>query len=249
MSVFEPPRPPRQPFLLVPWPVVVLIGLMATFYAAYALAPPELQSWILARYAFIPARFSSGFAAAFAAAYGYDPGSVLGRTLSFVSYIFLHGSLGHLAINSVWLLPFGSVVARRYGSVTFFLFFLLCGVAGAGMHLAFNWGSILPVVGASGAISGLMGAAFRMMGSLEAPMPRSGAKAPLSPLFSKRILVWSAVWVGINIVAGVLGLGAGTEVRLIAWQAHLGGYFAGLLLAGPFTALAGSLERDATRYR
>lgn len=246
MTFFQEPRGSRQPFLLAPWPVLFLIGLLASCYAAFVLAPEDLQNHILADYAFIPARYSG----AFILAHGYNPGSLLDRALPFVTYIFIHASLGHLAINSVWLLPFGAVVARRHHAALFFLFFLLCGAAGAALHLAFNWGSTLPVVGASGAISGLMGAAFRMMGPPEpAPDGRSVRWPPLAPLFSQRILVWSAVWAGVNILAGVLGLGAGTEVRLVAWQAHLGGYFAGLLLAGPFTSLAAGLERGAARYR
>jgi membrane associated rhomboid family serine protease len=246
MTFSPEPRRASQPFLLVPWPVLFLIGLLATCYAAFALAPAALEARILADYAFIPARYSH----AFLLAHGYEPGTVLDRGLPFVSYIFLHASLGHVAINSVWLLPFGTVVARRYGAIAFFIFFLLCGAAGAAFHLACNWGSALPVVGASGAISGLMGAAFRMMGPPRpAPDGFGWAPAPLAPILSPRIVVWSAVWVGINILVGVTGLGAGTEVRLIAWQAHLGGYFSGLLLAGPFAMLTGGLERGGARHR
>ena len=133
------------------------------------------------------------------------------------------------------------MVARRYHAVVFFIFFLVCGVAGAAAHLAFNWGSPLAVIGASGAISGLMGAGFRMMGPPQ--LRRGGEAQPLAPILSPRILLWSAVWVGVNILAGVTGLGTGVQVALIAWQAHLGGYFAGLLLAGPFATLATALER------
>ncbi len=92
-----------------------------------------------------------------------------------------------------------------------------------------------------------MGAAFRMMGPPR--MADGEPSAPLAPILSPRILVWSAVWIGINILAGVTGLGTGVEVALIAWQAHLGGYFAGLLLAGPFAALAATLERRRVELR
>jgi membrane associated rhomboid family serine protease len=97
------------------------------------------------------------------------------------------------------------------------------------------------VVGASAAISGLMGAAFRMMYVYD------GA---LAPIFSRRILTWSAVWLGINVLAGLTGLGTGTTVQLIAWQAHIGGYVAGLLLAGPFALLSDwRLERAQTGHK
>jgi membrane associated rhomboid family serine protease len=244
MTILEP-QPPRQPFLRLPWPVLFVIGVLATCYAAFALAPPHLQYTIVYDYGFVPARYSQ----AYLAAHDYNPGSVLDRALPFVTYIFLHGGLGHLAINCIWLLPFGAVVARRYGAGLFFVFFLICGIAGAAAHLAFNWGSTLPVVGASGAISGLMGAAFRMMEPFPPRFEIPPSARALAPILSRRIVVWSAVWVGINVVAGVTGLGTGTQVRLIAWQAHLGGYFAGLFLAGPFAALAGALERRAAGLR
>ncbi len=247
MTFSDEMREPRQPFLLAPWPVLFLIGLLAACYVAVTLAPAAMQDQIIYDYGFIPARYS----AAFLAANPYSLGTVLDRALPFVTYIFLHANVSHLAINCIWLLPFGVVVARRFHALAFFTFFLLCGVLGAAVHLIFNWGSMLPVIGASAAISGLMGAAFRMM-TLPTERwhrPDGSAQHQLAPLFSPRILLWSAVWVGVNVIAGVTGLGAGTQVRLIAWQAHMGGYFAGLLLAGPFTALARRLEAGARHHR
>lgn len=242
MTFFQEPRRPSQPFLLAPWPVLVLIGALATCYVAFVLAPVDLQARILYHYAFIPADYSGGTLPGTKA-----PAGPAALVLPFFTYIFLHGGLSHLAINCIWLLPFGTVVARRYHAALFFVFFLVCGAAGAGLHLALNWGSSLAVIGASGAISGLMGAAFRMMGP-PVPLGMEG-HVPLAPIFSRRIVVWSAVWVGINIVAGVTGLGTGTQIRLIAWQAHLGGYFAGLFLAGPFAWAAGALEPGHTNHK
>lgn len=245
MTSFREPRRPSQPFLLLPWPVLTLIGLLAIAYLAFVLAPARLEERILADFAFYPARYSQ----AFILANRLNPGSLLERALPFVSYIFLHAGLAHLAVNGIWLLPFGTVVARRFGAPLFYIFFLLCGAAGAGVHLAFNWGSTLPVIGASGAISGLMGAAFRLMRPT-GEAPDTSLVPALAPLFSRRIVTWSAVWVGINVIAGMTGLGADTEVRLIAWQVHLGGYLAGLILAGPFAAFAAlHLEQSRTDNR
>jgi membrane associated rhomboid family serine protease len=119
--------------------------------------------------------------------------------------------------------------------VLFLLFFLICGVAGAAAHLAAYWGSTAPVIGASGAVSGLMAAGFRMLPSGSGDDP-----AALAPLFSRRILAWTAVWAAINAFAGITGFGAGPGPAVIAWGAHLGGYAAGLVLAGPFDRLARS---------
>jgi membrane associated rhomboid family serine protease len=138
--------------------------------------------------------------------------------------MFLHGNWPHVLINSVWLLAFGPVVARRFGSALFLGFFIICGVMGAAAHLAVYWGSAAPVIGASAGISGLMAAGFRML-----PFGPPQAEAPpLAPILSSQILVWSLIWTIINVGAGVTGLGGGPGVdNVVAWVAHLGGYFAG----------------------
>ena len=120
----------------------------------------------------------------------------------FVSYMFLHANWTHVIANSIWLLPFGSVVARRYGTWLFVAFFLVCGIAGAAVHLACNWGSMAPVIGASAAVSGLMGAAFRML-------PRAAGRRLGTRCFHKPVLLWSAFWTLINVVAGLTGFGTG----------------------------------------
>lgn len=225
----RPPDPRNEPALRVPAATVWLIVLIVAAHVARVLAPAHMTGEILWNYGFIPARYSDTWLVLHHA----NPGSWFEQVVPFVSYMFVHADFGHLAVNTIWLVPFGSIVARRLGARIFFALFFLCGIAGALTHWAFNPDSAVPVVGASAAISGLMAVAFRLI-RLE-PFAEGGL--PLAPLFARRILVWSAVWVGVNVVAGLTGLGAGLEVRLIAWQAHLGGYFAGLLLAGPAVAV------------
>ena len=149
----------------------------------------------------------------------------------------LHSDPTHLIINCLWLLAFGPIVARRWGNVLFLIFFVVCGVAGAGVYLVMNWGSAVPVIGASGAISGLMAAAIRMMPGSTAPWMTVVGEPKLAPLFSRQIMLFSAVWTAINILTAMIDLGGGGERGLIAWQAHLGGFGAGLVLAGIFDAL------------
>lgn len=223
MAFFQDPS--RQPFLRVPvsvlWLIVLLIGLHA---GRVLLFPGSESDGIFATYGFVPARYYAG----------YNPGTLVSRLLPFVTYLFLHGSWSHVLINSVWLLAFGPVVARRFGPVLFLLLFLICGIAAALTHLAAYRESIAPLIGASGAISGLMAASFRMLalGPEEEPA--------LAPLFSARILTWTVIWAAINVFAGITGFGAGPGPAVIAWGAHLGGYAAGLVLAGPFERLARS---------
>lgn len=214
---------------------VALNGLTGT-----PLIPAESARSVFLNYAFYPARYSP----AFLAARGLAPQSFWDLAAPFVSYIFLHGSYTHLIVNCIWLLPFGSLAERRLGAPLFIVFFLVCGVLAAVAHLLTHWGSLEPVVGASGAISGAMGAAFRMIADVNARDPVNYAAAMravahgdirLAPLLSRRVLTWSALWLAINVVAGLTGLGAtpGAPV-VVAWQAHIGGYLAGLLLVGLF---------------
>ena len=87
----------------------------------------------------------------------------------------------------------------------------------------------MAVVGASGGISGLMAGGMRIVyGRLY------GEADGLAPILSKSILAFSAVWVIVNIISGVLRLGVTDDLTLIAWVAHLGGYFAGLIMIGAF---------------
>jgi membrane associated rhomboid family serine protease len=225
-------HPPRQPIFRTPLVVPALIGVLAALHALRAYAPPALSQDIIYEYALVPARYSRAFLESHMA----DPGTVWERAVPFLSYMGLHADWTHLIINCVWLLAFAPIVARRFGAALFLLFFIVCGLGGAVSHLALNWGSAIPVVGASGAISGLMAAALRMLPG-QAPWAQPGS-APLAPLFSRQLLVFTAIWAAIN-WAGSKGfmIGPSPESGAIAWQAHLGGYIAGLLLVGPFDAL------------
>ena len=190
-----------------------------------------LSAELIRQYAFIPARYS----AAFLAAHNADPGGWVARAIPFVSYMALHNDVTHLAINSLWLLAFGPIVARRFGGALFLLFFLslrsggrICssrlqlGLAGAGDR------GLRRDLRADG--GGPQAAA--VAGALGHP-----GEERMAPIFSRQILMFTLVWMGINLAAGMTGLGMGGEVGLIAWQAHLGGYLAGLFLAGPFDRL------------
>lgn len=233
--------PERQPALNVPAPVTWLVAGLVLAHILRAALPDAESEKIILEYALIPARYSGDFQSA----YGVFSGTILDQIVPFFSYMALHGDFTHLGINMLWLLVFGPVVARRFGAAKFFLFFIICGLAGAFMHLATNWGSLSPVVGASAAISGLMGAAVRML-DFRAPFyPAPANDKALEPLWGRQPLSFTAVWLGLNAFIGITGMGAspGGEIRLIAWQAHMGGYFAGYLLAGPVDRLFGALRR------
>jgi membrane associated rhomboid family serine protease len=226
------PHAPRQPVFHAPLVVTLLIAFLIAAHVGRSLLPADQSMALLSRYALVPARLSPAF---------LSGGGLLGAVVPFVTYMALHNDYTHLLINSLWLLAFGPIVARRFGPALFLLFFLVCGVAAALTHLVFNWGAPEPVIGASGAISGLMAAGMRLLPTQRPAREGEGppADAPMLPLFSRQILFFTLTWFALNLVVALapgvmLGIG---ENGLVAWQAHIGGYVAGLLLSGVFDKL------------
>ena len=219
MAFLHDGRSSREPFLNAPQSVLWLIGALLLAHGIRIVLPGFWPERIVAEFAFIPARYSG--------APEFAGENIFQQAIPFVSHIFLHANLTHVGINCLWLLAFGPVVARRLKPLPFLLFFLLCGIGGIVLHLAVYWGSEMAVVGASGAIAGLMGAAMRI-----AYGGFYGRR--LAPIFSPRIVAFSAIWMTVNVLGGVLGLGATQEVVLVAWVVHLGGYLAGLFAIDVF---------------
>jgi membrane associated rhomboid family serine protease len=232
MAFFDDMRPSREPFLNAPAIIFWMIGAIVAAHVARVMAPPPWPEFLLFEFSFIPARFSESAIAAS----GMRVPNLAGQLIPFVSYMFLHGDYSHLAINSLWLLAFGPIVAKRLGTGKFLLFFLFCGVISAVAHLAVYFGAVEQVVGASGAIAGLMGAAIRIFYGrlLFARNLPPGDTVPIAPLFSRPIIVFTSIWMIANFVAGATGLGLATPGASIAWVAHVGGYFAGLLAIAAF---------------
>ncbi len=226
MAFFQDMRPSREPFLNAPATIFWLIGAVAVAHIGRVLAPSPWPQQLLFDFAFIPARYSE----VARVANDIATPSFAEQAIPFVSYMFLHGDYTHLVFNSLWLLAFGPIVAKRLKTTKFLLFFLFCGIVSAALHLAVYFGAAVPVVGASGGVAGLMAAAIRIFyGRLmfARDMP-AGETPPLAPLRSRPILVFTAVWLVANFVAGVTGFGLTDAATSIAWVAHLGGYFAGL---------------------
>ena len=163
---------------------------------------------------------------------------------SFVTYNFLHGDVTHLGVNSVWMLAMGSAVAKRVGVWRFLAFSLVCSLFAAFAHLLTHWGELVPVIGASGAVSGYMAAAIRFIFSV--PNNRQGAEMmredlaaiPVQSLAQSlkdhRVLAILAIWLLINVLSGIGFLAMGQGDNPIAWEAHIGGFVAGLLLFSLF---------------
>ncbi len=223
-----------QPIFNVPTSVVVLIAIFALIHIGRELLPQDVNGWFLLAMSFIPARYSS-YANQF-------PGGDVASITSFVTHMFVHGDLMHLLFNCAWFLAFGGAIALRIGSIRFLAFSMLTGIAGALTFLLFHQGALVPMVGASGAISGLMGGILRFLfsavdsGSIAALRyaPRSVRLMPLlETLTDKRVLIVTAIYILLNVIT-VLGVGSFAAPGSVAWEAHVGGFLAGLLTFGFF---------------
>ena len=116
---FLQPQTPRQPIFQAPAIVLWLIGTLAGAHGLRMLVSDDRSQDLIYTYGFVPARYSR----AFLESHMYDPGTVPERVIPFVSYMGLHSDITHLFINCLWLLAFGPIVARRWGSVLFLVFF------------------------------------------------------------------------------------------------------------------------------
>jgi membrane associated rhomboid family serine protease len=157
-----------------------------------------------------------------------------GRWITLVTAIFLHGGWAHVLLNSAFILTFGAPVCRRMGTgpvgaLAYFGFFLVCGVLGNLTFLAIHTHGKEVAVGASGAGAALMAAASRLL-----------TRGPrLASLLSRPVLTMAIAFLGANVIIALVGWAPGAGDARVAWEAHLGGYTAGLLLFEPLLAALG----------
>lgn len=159
--------------------------------------------------------------------------------VSLVTYSFIHAGWTHLLINTVSFVAFGSIVARRIGSIRFILLFCISAIGGSFTHLAFHFHDITPIIGASAAVSGLIAASIRFMfqpGESFSAFPMgdfSQYKAPsltiLKTIQEHRSLSFICLWFGTNIITGVINTPFFVGENSIAWESHLGGFIVGLV--------------------
>jgi membrane associated rhomboid family serine protease len=197
----------------------VTVGLIALNVLAfiYQLTLGPANELLVFRFGAIPAELFTGARSVTDAA--------IPPTLTLFSSMFLHGGLFHVAGNMLYLWVFGNNIEDTLGHVRFLLFYLLCGVLAAYGHALTDPTSTVPMIGASGAISGVLGAYLVLF-----PHARVLTIIPLG-----FFVHWTWVpaglvlglWILIQFVNGFFTLGAPGGV---AWFAHIGGFFAGLLL-------------------
>lgn len=200
----------RQPIFNAPWPAIVVTLVIVVGYG--------LQSMLLGDLAVRYFAFSSMALAA-------------GRWETIFTSLILHGSWAHALMNGGFALAFGTPVARYFGVrprgvLVFALFYLVSGAIACLGYAWFSPGSLL--IGASGAVAGLVGGSTRLMAGRGVP----------GPFLSQPVISMTIAWVAINVVFGVIGFAPGMGAAQIGWEAHIFGYAAGLLLIDLFGRLA-----------
>ncbi len=203
---------------------VLTIGLIAVNILVYVnqmMLPPQGVVQFIHLYGLIPLEISSGDR--------LIPHPVpLYATL--LTSMFVHGGLFHLGGNMLYLWIFGDNIEDRMGRLKFLIFYLLSGLGAAATQIWADPASKIPMVGASGAISGVLGAYLFLF-----PHARVLTLIPLG-LFSRVVEIPAVVvlglWIVVQVLNGVMTLGA--QVGGVAWLAHVGGFVAGLVMVIPF---------------
>ena len=200
-----PERGAGQRAINLPPVLLWLIGINVAIQLVRELLGDAADNDILQQFGLVPAAYTSG-------AGGAGP-DLLSLLVAPIAYQFLHGGWLHLGINMVTLAAFGVPVVRVLGAGRFILFYLSAGIVAGFVHVFFFPDSMDPVIGASGAISGVFGGVLilmRYVGSLPSLLPVAG------------------VWIGLNVFFGIMGGTPGAGGDPVAWTAHIGGFVYGL---------------------
>ena len=186
--------------------------------------------------------FSGSNSAAFFSKYGLTPieitrGVDVGPTLhpvylTFLTSIFVHAGFAHIVGNMLYLWIFGDNVEDRMGHVRYLIFYLLVGLGASLVHVLISPSSRIPTVGASGAISGVLGAYLVLF-------PRAKVIALVIFGFFFRLVRVNALiilgfWIVYQLIFGIASIGARGAVGGTAWFAHIGGFFVGVALVKLF---------------
>ncbi len=246
--------PSREPLFNVPAVVVGLLAVLVAIQGLSELVSSETEVRIVAKLAFVPIRLTALFDPAGVAQHlsvwsdstapedasraglarfflrqGAAPGAP-----TLLTYALLHGGWAHVGLNSVWLLAFGTPLARRIRALRFLELMGVCAVVGALTHWALFPFGAEPLVGASAAVSGCMGAALRFAFHSERGASPPDAAVPILPLMAvfreRRAVSFLVAWFASNALFGIGSISFGLSDQPVAWQAHVGGFLAGLLL-------------------
>ena len=226
---------PSRGVPVVTWSLIA--ANVAVFLFELTLDPDELEA-LFYLFGVVPARFTHP-------SWASRLGLPVDDYWPFLTSMFLHDGWLHVISNMWALWIFGDNVEERMGRLRFLLFYLLTGLAAGLVHWFTNAQSIVPTVGASGAIAGVLGAYFVLF-----PYARIIVLLPVFffPFFFELPAVtYLFVWFASQMIGGALSALGPQDVGGIAWWAHLGGFGAGMLLHRLFLLPAGRALRRRER--
>jgi membrane associated rhomboid family serine protease len=185
----------------LPPAVMWLIGINVAVQLLRSLLGDETDNALIQQFGLVPAAYTAA-----------NP-DLLSQVAAPITYQFLHGGWMHLVVNMVSLAAFGAPVERLLGARRFVLFYLSAGVVAGFVDVLLFSDSMDPVIGASGAISGVFGGVLMLMRYV-------GSLSSLLPV--------AAIWIGLNVFFGLSGATPGAGGEQVAWVAHIGGFVYGL---------------------
>ena len=194
--------------------ILFIVINISLFAYQLSLGPTNIEPFVK-RMAVVPGEILHGFAPR--------------EYATLLTSLFLHGGLLHLLGNMLYLWIFGNNIEDALGHLPFVLFYVLCGIAASLTHILLNATSDIPVIGASGAISGVLGAYLILY-------PRARVLAAIPIFFFIRIVRVPAsffliIWIAFQVLQGLPSLGGdAAQAGSVAWFAHIGGFLAGILL-------------------
>lgn len=194
----------HEPIINLPTVTKILIGIIVLAKISEIFMPSDMLAYLMFNLSFIPQTYMNG------------DKSLIFLILSPVTYTLIHGNWGHIAINSLMLAAFGSGVEKAIGAKKMIIAIIICAALGALLHFIFYFSSVNPVIGASGAISGLFALAIIYMRHFSVQIP---------------VIPVALIWIGISVVFGLLG---STDGHSVAWLVHIGGFIGGFVCAYVF---------------
>ena len=206
-------------------PKVVTVALIVLNVLAFLLelgqgSEGALQSFIQA-WGVVPREYTTG--------HDIAPLIPLPFWSTLLTSMFLHGGWMHLGGNMLYLWIFGDNLEKVMGHARFLVFYLVCGIAAAVAHIVFSGGSTVPTVGASGAISGVLGGYLVLF-------PRNRVRVlTRGGIVAVPAIVVLGFWIVIQLISGFGSIAATADTGGVAYLAHVGGFLAGLLLVKPMT--------------